>query len=217
MKKIALIILVGLVALGVYGYKLHSLALEGNDIFEQRCTTVNPPLIAYKNDFLNFADEVKKGEKSSPEYLVGYFQLYVNGLKDYAPKEVDWLKTQRKFLDRWDFQLFEPWYIKEAGEYQYRMYEGYRDEALALMEILGNNGSNPEIQAKFDDARTKRNDNSQLYFELSEKASAFRDWRKIFGSVPMPEGCTEELLNIPDTTGSLDPTPPPVKKPEITG
>lgn len=205
--------------LGLYAYKLHSLALEGNDIFEQRCTTVNPPLIAYKNNFLDFADEVKKGEKSNTEYVIGYFQLYINEVRNYAPKEVEWLNTQREFIDRWDFQLLEPWYIKEAAEYQYRMYEGYRDEALALTELLDSNGNTPEIQAKFDDARNRRNENSQLYFDLSERASAFNDWRKIFGSVPMPEGCTEELLTIPDTTGALDTEPieVPVENSDVTG
>jgi hypothetical protein len=202
-----------------YVYKLHSLALEGNEIFGQRCATVNPSLIAYKNNFLDFTDEVKKGEKSNPEYIYGYFQAYINEVRNYAPKEVEWLKTQRAFLDRWDFQLFEPWYIKEAAEYQYRMYEGYRDEALALLKIIEDHEKKPETQEMFDNARNKRNENSYLYFELSKRASEFRDWRKIFGSVPMPEGCTEELLNIPDTTGALDPDPieVPVTNPGVTG
>lgn len=224
MKKIFWKIIIGTflfltAGLGVYGYKLHSLALEGNKIFGQRCTIVNPPLIAYKNNFLDFAKEIKKGEKSNTSYVVGYFQQYVNEIRNYVPKEAEWLKTQRKFIDRWDFQLLEPWYIKESAEYQYRMYTGYRDEASVLIEILDSNGNTPELQAKFDDARARRNDNSQLYFELFERASEFNDWRKIFGSVPMPEGCSEELLTIPDTTGALDPEPikVPVDKPEITG
>ncbi|MFA5987939.1 MAG: hypothetical protein WC797_04820 [Candidatus Paceibacterota bacterium] len=217
-KKIVIGTLVlTLLIFSLYAYKLHALAVEGNKIFEQRCLVVNPPLISYKNYFLNFADAVKHPDKVSTELAVGYFLTYLDDLRAYAPKEVAWLETQRAFLDRWDFKLIEPWYIKEAGEYQYRMYEGYRDEALALIEIVDSDGNKSEIHAKFDAARTKRNDNSQLYFDLVNEASEFKDWRKIFGSVPFPGACTDEVLKIPDTTGALDPDPARVKEPDITG
>ena len=42
------------------------------------------------------------------------------------------------------------------------------------------------------------------YNDIFEKAAPLKDWRKIFGMVPLPEGCTEENMTIPDTSGSID-------------
>ena len=45
------------------------------------------------------------------------------------------------------------------------------------------------------------------------------DWRKIVGSVPIPAGCNDANLIIPDTTNAFDaePTQIPAMEPEITG
>ena len=44
----------------------------------------------------------------------------------YVEKESEWLDAQSAHINSWDFQLFEPWYIKQAGDYQLKMYEAYR-------------------------------------------------------------------------------------------
>ena len=202
---------------GLYLYKLHALALEGNKIYQQRCLVVNPPLIAYKNSFLSFADAVKNSDKYTAEEGRSFFYDYIDEMRKYVPEETKWLETNGKFINRWDFRLLEPWYLKQAGEYQQKMYEGYRDDAKYMLEIFDNGGTNEELSAKFSEARERRNNYSQLYFDLYDKASAINDWRKIFGYVPIPEGCTEEVLTIPDTSGALEPSPAPVKNPDVTG
>lgn len=205
------------IVFGFYLYKLHALALEGNKIFEQRCLTVNPALIAYKNSFLSSVNAAKNPDKSTSEQAGNYYVAYLNGIRDYAPKEDAWLKTQSAFVNRWDFQLIEPWYVKEAGVYQVQMYEGYRDEAQAAVDAMDGKISNDEFERRFTLARDKRNKYTDLYNGVFDKALPIHDWRKIFASVPIPTGCNDSNLVIPDTTGALDPTPPPVKAPEITG
>lgn len=202
-----------------YMYKLHSLAVEENNIFGRRCTEVNPYLIAYKNSFLSFADAVKNPNKYTVEQGRKFYFDYLDGMQIYYPKETVWLNENQKVLNRWDFKLIEPWYIQKAGDYQQKMYEAYRDEAQIMTETTVKGANVDDLMTKFKEARDRRNKYMNLYFGFSEEAGKIKDLRKLFGVVPVPPGCTEENVTIPDTTGALDaePTPIPAKEPGITG
>lgn len=206
--KIIFIIL-GLLFIGFlfYIYKLHSLAIEGNKIFEYRCVNVNPPLIAYKNAFLKYADFLNTypNTKYTHDQAKEFIDDYISGMRAYVPEETKWLDMQKSFVDRWDYQLIEPWYIKEGGVYQWKMYEGYRDDANSLLRTF----DNPELaedikQGDVSEERKRRDTYTQKYFDFYKKASQIRDWRKSFGTVPVPQGCTKENIMIPDTSGSID-------------
>ncbi len=211
MKLIKLIFASALILLGisiVYLYKLHALAVEGNALFEYRCLHVNPPLIAYKNAFLKYAEFLNTypDTKYTPEDVKGFIDGYISGMRAYVPEETNWLEMQKKFVDRWDFQLLEPWYIREASGYQWKMYEGYRDDAASLLYMT----DHPET-ARTDmkpgdvsEERQRRDLYSQKYFDLFERASKIPDWRKYFSSLPVPKGCTEENMMIPNTSGAID-------------
>lgn len=212
MKRIIKILLlcavIGILSFIFYIYKLHSLAVEGNALFEYRCLHVNPPLIAYKNSFLKYADFLNSypDTQYTPEEVAGFLDGYIEGMRAYVPEETKWLEMQKKFIDRWDYQLIEPWYIKEAGLYQWKMYEDYRDDAVSLLNLV----DNPETANKnlkpgdTSEERERRDAYAEKYFDLFEKASEIPDWRKYFGSVPVPEGCTDENMFIPNTSGSID-------------
>lgn len=217
MKKIikyflGLIVLL-LIVFGFYLYKLHALAVEGNKIFALRCTKVNPPLINYKNAFLKWADFLNNPDanKYTESEIKGFLDVYISGMKIYVPEETKWLEIQKEYITRWDFKLFEPWYMKEASYYQWKMYEAYRDDAKYMIETYesgtGEKDSEAKLKeasAKFWEARQRRDEYSQKYFDFYKEASLIRDWRKIFGRVPVPEECTEENLTIPNTSGSID-------------
>lgn len=203
-KILLSLIILSIIFFGGYIYKLHALAVEGNKIFEQRCLKVNPHLIGYKNSFLKFADYLQNPDKYSENQVVDFYGDYIDGMRKYIEEESKWLEIDRKYLDRWDFKLIEPWYIKEGGEYQWKMYEGYRDDAKYILAPVDLKKEIPENVARQKEARDRRDKYSQLYFDHFEKASKINDWRKIFGTVPLPEGCTEENLTIPNTTGSID-------------
>jgi hypothetical protein len=216
-KIIIGILIFAVVIFGLYIYKLHALAVEGNKIFEERCLNVNPYLIGYKNSFLSFADALKNPDKYTSEQAADFYVAYIQGIGDYVPKENAWLKIQSAFINRWDFQLIEPWYIKEAAEYQTKMYEGYRDEAQSTVDAINQKISKDDFRKIFTEARDSRNKYTDLYNGVFDKVQPINDWRKIFGSVPIPKGCTEDVLIIPDTSGALDANPPSVKDPDITG
>lgn len=212
MKKIVrlvfFLLLVLAVSGGFYLYKLHSLAVEGNNIFEYRCLHVNPPLISYKNAFLKYADFVNTypNTKYTPDEVQGFIDGYISGMRTYVPEETKWLDMQKKYIDRWDYKLIEPSYIQEGGIYQWKMYEGYRDDATSLLATF----DEPETAPKdlkpgaVTEERQRRDTYAQKYFDHFEKASEIRDWRKFFGTVPIPKGCTEENIMIPNTSGAID-------------
>lgn len=213
MKKVVKILLLcvfmGILSFVFYIYKLHSLSVEGNALFEYRCLHVNPPLIAYKSEFLKYADFLNNypDTQYTPEDVTGFLDGYIEGMRAYVPEETKWLEMQKKFTERWDFQLIEPWYIKEGSLYQWKMYEAYRDDAVSLLKLV----DNPETISDDDlkpgntsEERQRRDSYSQKYFDFFEKASEIPDWRKHFTSVPVPESCTDENMIIPDTSGSID-------------
>lgn len=203
--KLVLVLLVLVVGgFGIYAYKLRLLANEGNDLFEQRCFYVNPPLISYKNSFLEIADMLNNPENYEAGSLTDPFENYIFQMEGYVGEESKWLDAQSAYVNRWDFQLFEPWYIKQASDYQLKMYEAYRDDAKYMLETYNNRGASEEITAKFNEARSRRDKYSELYHDFFDEALMIRDWRKILGSVPIPEGCTEENMIIPNTSGSID-------------
>ena len=201
---------------GVYAYKLRSLAYEGNNLFEQRCLQVNPHLIAYKNSFLVMADMINNPSNYEAGSGAGVFENYIAEAKNYLEAENEWLSTQSAYINRWDFQIFEPWYIKQAANYQIQMYEGYRDGAKYMIEIYNADGATEELWNKMDEAKAKRDRYSDLYFKFGNEATEIFDLRKFLAIVPAPEGCTEENMTIPNTSDSIDwgesdePTPAPV-------
>ena len=218
-KSILLVLILCLLVFGFYLYKLHSLAVVGNKIFEQRCLKVNPHLISYKNSFLKFADYLNNPKNYSGEEVKSYWDSYISEMRAYVPEEDKWLEVDKKYINRWDFKLIEPWYIKEASVYQLEMYKGYRDEAFYMLELYDNKTLSEEFSTKFSEAKDRRSKYVGLYEDIFDKAAPLKDWRKTFGMVPLPAGCTDENTRIPDTSGSINwgtPTPTPVTKdPEI--
>lgn len=194
-----LIIILG----GFYLYELHALAVEANQIFEQRCLKVNPPLIGYKNSFLKIADGLKNKGKYTKDEMRTFLDDYLNGIKAYIPVETKWLETQRKYLDRWDFQHIEPDYLKKAGEYQWKMYEARRDDAQYMLDLFNNKSTSEPFNGNYPEPRQRGDKYSQLFWEEVDKSLKISDWRKIFGYLPLPEGCNKENLTIPNTSGSL--------------
>jgi len=203
-KVILTILVIGMVLFGLYAYKLHSLAVEGNKIFAYRCTNVNPPLIGYKNSFLLMADYFNDPEGSEDIDVGTAFENYNSGLKAYVEEENKWLEMQSDYMNRWDFKLIEPWYIKQAAQLQWKMYEGYRDDAKYLVATYEEGGMTEEIGENFREARDRRDKYEAMYYDFFDEAVEINDWRKYFASVPIPEECNEENMTIPNTSGSID-------------
>jgi hypothetical protein len=199
-----------IVLFGIYVYKLRSLAVANNKIFEQRCTSVNPPLIKYKNSFLGMVDVFKNPDQHDKDDFKKLYDDYLFNVAKYIEEEDKWLETNQNYLNRWNFKLLEPWYMKQAGEYQMEMYRAYRADAQSILDVVDGKEVQPDLRLKLDKAKRD-------YFDFFDKASALSDWRKFISNMPVPDGCNEENMTIPDTSGSMnwadeseeEPTVPP--------
>ena len=114
------------------------------------------------------AQYLKDPEGNTDINLGASFEAYNVGLRDYVEEENKWLEMQHDFINRWDFKLVAPWYIKQAAEYQWKMYEGYHDDAKYLIETSEATGSNEEVDYKFTEARNRRDEFESKYFEFFE-------------------------------------------------
>ena len=204
LKLFLILFILVITVFGVYAYKIRSLAHEGNKLFEQRCLLVNPTLISYKKAFLIMADIFNNSENYEDGSGSKIFGEYIFNMRLYLEEENKWLEAQSLYINRWDFKLFEPWYIKQAADYQLKMYEAYRDNAKYILETVDTGNAGEEILTKSEDAKNRKEKYSELYFNFSRETSEINDWRKILGNVLLPEGCTEKNMTIPDTSGSID-------------
>ena len=203
-KAAGVVVIIVVFSLGFYLYKLHALATEGNDLFALRCTTVNPPLISYKNSFLSFADYIQHPEKYKESDGKVFYNGYISGMRAYVKEENMWLEKDKKFISRWDFNLIEPWYIKKAGDLQWKMYQAYRDDAQYLLDIGDQKIILKDPFSGVSEPRDRRDKYSQEYFDFYTKATEINDWRKYFGYIPLPKVCNEKNTTIPNTSGSID-------------
>lgn len=203
--KFFIILIISIVVIfGFYLYKLHSLSLLGNKIYEYRCINVNPHLISYKNSFLKFADFANNPNKLSKEEAFGFYDGYIFEMRAYIPEETKWLKMQQKYMNRWDYKLFLPRYFKIPFELETKMFEAYRDDAQYMVDIFDKKLTFEQINTNYPEPRQRRDKYNQLLFDFFNKFSEINDWRKIFTQVTSPKGCTKENETIPDTSGSIE-------------
>ena len=119
------------------------------------------------------------------------------------------MDIQRAYIDHWDFKLIEPWYLKQTAEYQWKMYEGYRDDAKGILGVYKQKGADETLNVQTQ-ARQRMNDYSDKYFAFFDQAVEIKDWRKISSRASITAGCTENNLTIPDTSGAFDEEKTPV-------
>lgn len=204
LKWFGVLLLLVIACFGFYFYKLNALALEGNRLYEYRCTNVNPHLIGYKNAFLKFADYGKNPDKYTEDEGVASIKDYWDGMRAYVPEEDKWLAMQYEYVNRWDFKLFMPQYLQQAADYQIKMQEGYRDDAKYLVEGFDLKEISEELSSKQKGARDKRNKYFELYNNFFEQSPDITDWRVYIINKPLPAGCNEENTVIPNTGGAID-------------
>ena len=165
---------------------------------------------------MKMADMINNPENYEDGSGTSVLEDYISEMRAYLEEENNWLDMQKKYINSRDFKLLEPWYIKQAAEYQWKMYEGYKDDAKYMLATFDAGEWTEEINSKFLEARDRRNRYEYLYYEFFDQVSDISDWRKIAVSLPLPEACTEENLTIPNTSGVIDwegdskePTPTP--------
>ncbi len=201
LKLIGLALIAPIALIGVYSRILQSHANESQKIFDDRCNNVNPILIKYKQAYLDMVNLMKTDPQPKSEPILNLYNQYLGGIRAYLPLEKSWLEKQRVFVNRWDFQTFEPKYMKDLATAQTDMYQAYFNHAKSIIDIADNQATH---------SATVEKDNlyiaSDRYFKLRDEAIKIVDWRKFLWKMP-PVNCPEKNLNIPETGGALENTP----------
>jgi len=200
-KRIFLTLLVLGIIFGLYIYKLRSVAVYEDKIFEYRCINVNPKLNYFYDLMYKNAAKIKENPKiySSSEEGLKFSEDMMIGTLEYVKEETKWLEIQKKHMDSLDFKLFTPWYLKKSLNYQYKMYNDYLNESNLILKM---NSGEIEIQeGKDQNKKLKeiRYQDIKLYYDFSIKLSEIKDWRKKIITLHLPSGCNEENTFIPDT------------------
>jgi len=203
---LVLILLCTVLGICLYAYGLRKLAMQGNKIFAQRCTTVNPQLIGYKNNFLQFSQCVNNPNSCEDDVAGGYFVSYMKGLSKYTAEEKKWLETQNEFINRWEFKLLAPEFLKQASSYQTQMYQAYYDDAQALVNLMDQKTPLPD---SFDpntvrEERLRRFFYQNLFNEKMDEIGAMNDHRILIINMPVPKECNDSNIIIPETAGAID-------------
>ncbi len=211
------LVILPILVFGLYVYKYNALAMEGWKLFNERCNNVNPALIKVRNTHLGLGAAMSGQATPSAEQFEKDLLALPETANRYLTQEKVWLDKQGAYINRWDFKLLEPEYIKSATRHQLAMYQSYYDYYKVVGDFFSAGFNAKATGTKFDFEGNpielmdkylyERNTNQDLYFKAIDKGQKIKDWRKMFAQVPEPN-CPEENMHIPEYY-SPSPTPQP--------
>jgi hypothetical protein len=149
---------------------------------------------------------------------------YIDGIRKYLPLQASWLDTQRAYTTRWDFQLFQPGYMKDIATAQIILYQAYYDHAKAILSTLDaspdpESKANPELMQKGVDAGVRLQKAQTNYNEVYQTSQSHTDWRTHLWKNPKLD-CPKEYQEVPDTGNALpllfEPPTPSTTQPDST-
>lgn len=212
LKIIGLVVVILLIGFGFYAYAYNSLALEGNHIFDERCNKVNPLFIAVQNDYLAFMDYSSGRKQGTADDVAGSLDNYQQSIAAYLPAEKHWLDLENSYINRWDFKLLEPNYIKTPSDYQLKMYQSYYQGYSDVLKVFSGQITGDDMMKTIAADNQERDQYTQKYFTSFTVGQQLFDPRKWLVHLP-PTTCPPENFNIPDTSHAAD-TPTPVPTPD---
>lgn len=179
---------------------------EGSALADNQCLMVNPEIIKRRNSYIKLV-QIMKTNGSKEEY-----QAEVQNYKDissaYVHTQSIWLKQQKKYLNRWDYQLFAPPEVIVAGmaQYESRMAEMKAIIAMLTLYDTTDKKQQKELNQTIINERMKQDKADKEFNQLWETKPSF-DLRRKFIKIP-ESTCPEENFDIPDTIDIFSPEVP---------
>jgi hypothetical protein len=208
MKKVLVVLFSFLFLFGLY--QLTSILMyqhlinEGSALVDNQCLKVNPIIIERKNAYTKSMQALKDNDTKTYEKET---DAYLTASSKYIKEQEIWLKAQRQYVDRWDFQYFNPSYVKEAAMTQFvSRVADVRSTKLIVeafyvkdlnMSIAEEDGKKAIDQIKIRNAADKK------YDEIWDNPGKL-DWRTQFIKVPVSK-CPDENFNFPNVDEILNP------------
>lgn len=200
MKKKRLIIsaILGLSVALFVGYlvKYQQVVTEGSLLVDEHCIKINPLIIERKNRYIDQYNLLLAS--ASAELYLAALDKYKEASKAYIKDEQIWLTKQRKYLDGLWFNLLILSYIKEAGNYQYDLYEAEYNSSRYLMDGFDAVDLDKQLESskKAIEETERSKEAGDKYKMVFEREKGSVDWHYYFVKVP-PSKCPPENYNIP--------------------
>lgn len=193
---------IGYLLISVFAYQ--KLVNEGSVLADNQCLNVNPIIISRKNSYIKSLQAINDNDFEEYEKQTdNYFKFS----KEYVAAQTKWLEDQNKFVNRWDFQHFNPSYIKNAANHQYYSRLADMESTKLLIDSYEvaqlNKSLSEELALKSMEKIKIRNDADKKYDEIWNNPGKL-DWRTRFIKVPTSK-CPDENFNIPDVDEFLNP------------
>lgn len=200
--------------IAVAGYFFISLMMyqrlvnEGSVLADNQCLKVNPIIIERKNAYLKSMQALKDNDTKTYEKET---DNYLGASNKYVKEQEAWLKAQKKYIDGWDFQYFNPSYVKDAAMTQFVSRAADVESTKLLVEAFYVKDLNMSIAEedgkKAMDQIKIRNAADKKYDEIWDHPGKL-DWRTRFIRVPQTK-CPDENFNFPDVEEFLNPSSNP--------
>lgn len=180
---------------------------DGFEISDNYCINVNPLIITRKNrnnDVVNLLMSSASGE-----VFLKAEDNYFSSSKAYVLASEEWLKKQKAFLERWDFQLLAYPELKQAVILQYQIYKQDSDTSGALNNAY-DHPNDANLQSKiFQDTveqDKKRGELIKKYADIKMVKHSALDLRYLRLSTPTSK-CPSENLIFPQVPDMFSPKP----------
>lgn len=210
-KILAVIAVIAALTFFYFAYSIFAyqkLVNEGSILADNQCMNVNPVIIERKNSYIKSIQALKDNDYD--EYT-RQTDIYFDASKKYVSLQTEWLDEQKKFISRWDFQNFNPSYIKEAAKYQYESRMNDMESTKLLIDSYEvaqlNKSFSEELALKSMEKIKTRNELDKKYDAIWDNPGKL-DWRTRFIKVPASK-CPDENFNIPDVEDFLNPKSAP--------
>lgn len=210
-RFIAVIVIIVALALCYFIYSIFAyqkIVNEGSILADNQCLKVNPVIINRKNSYIKSIQALKDNDYKEYEKQT---DIYFKASRQYVSLQSDWLDTQKKYINRWDFQYFNPSYVKTAAKYQYDSRMADMESTKFLIDSYEvsqlNKSLSEELALKSMEKIKIRNDLDKKYSEIWDNPGKL-DWRTRFIKVPASK-CPDENFNIPDVEDFLNPKSTP--------
>jgi hypothetical protein len=190
MKKVLLIIS-GLIVLTIilcvgYLIKYQQIVNEGSEIADKQCLLVEP-LIKEKNGLYNDSLQLNTASGSAEDYMKNNAS-YLDVSRKYIKAQEEWLSIENEFINRWDYKLIAPSYIKDLSRLQLSSRMAAVEAQKALDEAFTIK-DNPLRQFALSDnvitETKKRNQADDEYNGIIKQHANRLDIRTYFVNIPV--------------------------------
>lgn len=206
-KIIAVITIIVALTLCYFIYSIFAyqkIVNEGSVLADNQCLKVNPLIIEKKNRYIKSIQALKDNDPKAYEKET---DAYLAASNKYITQQEAWLKSQKKYIDRWDFQYFSPPYVKEAAMAQFVSRAADVESTKLLIdafEIKDLNKALSEEQGKKAIEQIKIRNAAEKKYDAIWDNPGKLDWRTRFIRIPQTK-CPEENLDIPDVEELISP------------